>query len=455
MNVIINGFMHEKQEEILHFFENHPSVKKCCIISDRNYITQKTNTDLFIVQDIINGNYPIQEYLTPSQIRFINENFFILMEMMNRFYVYLHKEYGYEQKKKIIYNHFSFWMDYIKKNEITHYISSNVPHDVYDEIILLSMKYYKQDKILFFLQSQFRDMIIPMKNVEEQNPQINSYYLKEINNKVILSKLSEIEWNAEINAEIPFYMKKNSKYSIFIKKLKKIKKISSRKLFLNIKYWQDNKKLENEYNKLAITPDLSNNYIYFPLHYQPEMTSCILGTLFVNQYLIIKLLDSLLPSNWFLYVKEHPKQEFCNRYLGYYNDLNKSTRRTIFVKKSFPSAKLINNCKSVVTISGTAGWEALFQKKTVLLFGNNFYQSGPGVYQIKNMETLIDSINKIINKDFIYNENNLKAFLNSIEKNSIHGFVDSVYCNNSSFSFEESNKNLIEYISNWISQNEN
>ena len=455
MNIIINGFMHPEQKQIYKYFETYEDIEKNCIICDYKYEAIKNNTDLFIVQDIIKGNYPYYGVLTPEQIDFINSNFFQLMEMLNRFYAYLHKEFSYEEKKNIIYKHFAFWMEYIKVNNISCFISSNIPHDIYDHIILLCMKYYKKDKILFFLQSQFKDMIIPMHLVEEQNIKTKIEYEKISRLKVDLTKYAEIEWKIEKNEEIPFYMKRSSLFTRIIKDLRKIKKITIKKLLVSLSYNSKTKKLKKEYRLLSKPFEPIPNYIYFPLHFQPEMTSCMLGPTFVNQYLLIHLVDKLLPDGWKLLVKEHPKQQFCNRYFGYYKDILMQTKNTCLVNFDTNSYDLIKHCRAVLTISGTAGWEALFHEKPVLLCGNNFYQYAPGVFHIVSESDLKNALSIINGDKFIYDENKLKAYLNSVEKTSIHGFVDSVYSSTSSFSFIESNENIIQYINNWLQCNEN
>lgn len=456
MNLIVNGFMHEKQEEILRYLEMHTSIDKCCIITDREYKRNKNSTDVFIVQDIIRGDYSCYGDLGPEEISYINIHFFQLMEMMNRFYAYLHKDFSYEEKKSIIYKHFAFWMKYIKENNIDRFISSNIPHDIYDYIILLSMQFNGKKENIYFLQTQFKDMISPMTSIEEQDVEIKREYEKNSNQEnCFLTKCAQIEWDLENNCTIPFYMKKKNCFQMFFTILKKLKRFSLKKLIVTNDYRRKIRKLSNEYTKCCQNIDLEQEFIYFPLHYQPEMTSCMLGPTFVNQYLLIKFIDSNLPEGWRLYVKEHPKQEFCNRYLNYYLDIKKNTKNTYFVNKKIPSSELIKNCRTVATISGTAGWEALFHKKTVLLFGSNFYQYAPGVYKINSKKDFVNSINSIANSEFDYSEIKLKHFLNAVEKVSIHGFVDSVYCNNSNFSFEESNQNIIIYLKEWLEKNEN
>ncbi|WP_218275832.1 hypothetical protein, partial [Pseudomonas sp. MPR-AND1A] len=48
--------------------------------------------------------------------------------------------------------------------------------------------------------------------------------------------------------------------------------------------------------------------------------------------------------------------------------------------------ELIKKSQAVATGTGTAAWEALFQEKTVLLFGHPSFQFAPGLSIIRSQE---------------------------------------------------------------------
>ena len=133
------------------------------------------------------------------------------------------------------------------------------------------------------------------------------------------------------------------------------------------------------YNKLSQTPDLSQKYVVFAMHMQPEKTSTPLAEEYDHQLLPITMISKSLPQGWKLYVKEHPNQ-FNERTIA-----NANSRSTLFydallelpnvqlVPLNFPSKELIKHAQVVATLTGTIGWEALMTGKPVIAFGNAYY----------------------------------------------------------------------------------
>lgn len=133
--------------------------------------------------------------------------------------------------------------------------------------------------------------------------------------------------------------------------------------------------------------DLSSNYIYFPLNYQPELTTCPLGGMFCDQISAIRAVASALPKDWFVFVKEHPGQYLRHSY-GYLgrSDLFYSQIISIPQVRLLPtgihSQRLIDGSRLVATLTGSAGYEALARSKCVIFFGDVWYEEVDGSFRI-------------------------------------------------------------------------
>jgi len=75
---------------------------------------------------------------------------------------------------------------------------------------------------------------------------------------------------------------------------------------------------------------------------------------------------------------------------------------------------------ALVTITGTAGFEAFFKKKPVIFFGNVPYNKFIGAYQIRTNEDCIKVLNEILsNENAGYSEEDIRVYLKSLEKYSL------------------------------------
>lgn len=123
--------------------------------------------------------------------------------------------------------------------------------------------------------------------------------------------------------------------------------------------------------------DLSKKYVYFPLHYQPEATTCVCAEKYEKQIFFIDSLAKSLPADTLLYVKEHYEQ-LGHRELSFYKDLKKYPN--VMLISPFESSRtLIENAEVVVTLTGTAGYEAMLLRKPVILAGKIVFDNAPGI----------------------------------------------------------------------------
>ena len=137
------------------------------------------------------------------------------------------------------------------------------------------------------------------------------------------------------------------------------------------------------------------NFVYFPLHLQPELTTSVNGGRYVDQILALELLSDIIPPDWFIYAKENPKQRYFMRGKWFFKRLN-ALHNVKLLPSDYDTVKLIERSKFVATVSGTVGWEALTGGKTVLVFGRPWYLNMPGVFTYKPGI----NINAILNYQF-------------------------------------------------------
>lgn len=191
--------------------------------------------------------------------------------------------------------------------------------------------------------------------------------------------------------------------------LQKIIEVKSKLVYkTNIKY----------YGKKEV--DLGRNFVYFPLHLQPELTTAALGGIFVDQLLAIEKLRDLLPEDWFIYVKENPKQTQLMRSNWFFKRLTRIPN-VCLIHPKFNTYSLLKKCIFVATITGTVGWEAISGGKNVLIFGNAWYKKLPGVFMYNENFKLDDILNFKINHD------ELEAKLGYMLSKAVDGVVDPAY----------------------------
>ena len=130
-------------------------------------------------------------------------------------------------------------------------------------------------------------------------------------------------------------------------------------------------------------PDYSQKYVFFPLHYQPEGSTCVCAKKYEKQLIFIDAWAKSLPADTVLYVKEHYTL-LVHKELSFYKELKKYPN-VVLINPWVNSRKLIENAEVVTTLTGTAGYEAMLLRKPVIIGGNAVYWNAPGVVNIKDV----------------------------------------------------------------------
>lgn len=125
--------------------------------------------------------------------------------------------------------------------------------------------------------------------------------------------------------------------------------------------------------------DLPEHFVYVPLHFQPEMTTAPLGRQYCDQALAVEQLAACLPDHYSIVVKENPKQLEFHRDRNFTERLRRIEQVTV-MHPTVDNMLLLERASLVAAITGTAGWEAIQQRKPVICFAQAWYHECPGLH---------------------------------------------------------------------------
>lgn len=188
--------------------------------------------------------------------------------------------------------------------------------------------------------------------------------------------------------------------------------------------------------------DDSKKYYYFPFHLEPEAAVFFWGDgIYANQIKLIENIAASLPSDTYLYVKDHPND------IGYrsaedYLELKKINNIKLLHAKD-SSYEIIKNSKGVITINGSAGLEALLLDKPVFYFGNPYYEHFNNAYKIRNIKDLRTKLTEE-NPILSNNDNFNRLFAASFEGNTALFYT-------SNYDDKENLNNVITSFNSYIS----
>jgi len=135
---------------------------------------------------------------------------------------------------------------------------------------------------------------------------------------------------------------------------------------------------QKEYEALMRPVDWTKKFLFVPLQYQPECSTCPEGGIFVDQILMLRLLSSVIPKDWTLYVKEHMVQwasakqaAHLGRRRGYYKELV-SLGNVQLISSHIQPDKLMDHSCAIATVTGTVALEAVVRGKPALVFGHRY-----------------------------------------------------------------------------------
>ncbi|EPG76122.1 capsule polysaccharide biosynthesis domain protein [Leptospira fainei serovar Hurstbridge str. BUT 6] len=376
----------------------------------------------------------------------------VVLKMMERDEI--RGEWSYNKRKSVYLKHLRYWNHVIETDDIGYFLSSNIPHVVYDYIIY-SLCIRKGIPTIFFYQFQ-PGLSFFMRDWKDPTPGIVKLFERRSAEKNLnLSDRMEREWQTyAVSAENkkPFYMMNSIPDLLNEPSLNKISLLRRLVRVIFFKPWRligflftfrrklhnylslfqrmlDQKRImqiDNFYRSRCVDPVPNEKYIYLPLHLQPEMSTSPMAGVFVDQVLIAQMLNAYLPKNCYIYIKEHPNQDLKYRDESFYGTLA-SLKSVRLISRDYDTFELIQGCTAVATCTGTAGWEALLKGKIVLLFGYTFYQDAPGVFKIRSVEDCRDALHRIFDSSLSINVDRIRPFLKALEDYAFFGNIDPDY----------------------------
>jgi len=130
----------------------------------------------------------------------------------------------------------------------------------------------------------------------------------------------------------------------------------------------------------------TGRYVFFPLHLQPEATVLVSAPVYGNQLAVVQAVSASLPMGYRLVVKDHPIIG-GRRSPSFYRDIQ-ALPNVVLAKENVSGVDIVNQCDAVVTIKGTAGFDAVLRGKPVLTLAPVWYEDAPLVTQVHDLQTL-------------------------------------------------------------------
>ena len=98
------------------------------------------------------------------------------------------------------------------------------------------------------------------------------------------------------------------------------------------------------------------DFIFFPLHYEPEITTLIISQ--YNQCSVIDIVARQMPATWKLVVKEHPAM-IGQRSYRFFAEMKRRYPNVVLIDPDVSAYRLASDARAVLTLNGTITLEAL------------------------------------------------------------------------------------------------
>lgn len=168
------------------------------------------------------------------------------------------------------------------------------------------------------------------------------------------------------------------------------------------------------------------DYIYYPLHVDPEASTMVLSPHHTDQVSIIEAISKNMPAGMKLCVKEHLP---CagKRPKGFYERI-RNIPGVELLSPFLDNFAIINNTALIATITGSTGLEAIMLGKPVIVFGDVHYQiAEKGFVHHPNISVGLDKAIHFALSLSPAPEKNLTTYIASIMKEGIELSPDDLW----------------------------
>jgi len=348
------------------------------------------------------------------------------------FYKYLdgfHK-FSKEEILSIIENSISFFVDILEKYKPKLILMQQAGENI-SNLLLYRIAKKMKIKVLMPVPIHTHNTFIISDNIGGR--EISDEYKKLMKNEskiydeVFIKKLNMME---TINVQLKYNYNTSTfsqKINHYIKRLldnskpKFYKDYGKTKLKV-IKYklqkYFELKKRKQFLDKNSIKSIEDKKFIYYPLHSEPEAKILVETPFYSNQIALIESIARSIPVDLVLYAKEHPVQK--TKLWRSVEDYKKiiTMPNVKLVHPNLNSQELISKSQGIAVISGAVGFEALFYKKPIILFGDEYYDELSMVTKITTLTTLPNVISNALS-NFKFNNNELNALMQTINDQTI------------------------------------
>ncbi len=163
----------------------------------------------------------------------------------------------------------------------------------------------------------------------------------------------------------------------------------------------------------------NQKYVFFPLQVQPEYSSNVLGPLWLDSINLIETLAKNIPSDWIVYVKEHPATLSDRlRSKNFFKKI-KSIPNVEFAPTNLDAYKIIENAEIVLTTGyNSIAFDTIILKKPLLEFTVNYWSKIGLSSNCSDFDKLsvsiLDEVNRYKNIPADEKDRRIKCLLESI-----------------------------------------